>query len=121
MPMEFCDFPPPPIADQAETCGLNPVIVQVSQSRTAVPGSPRGHVRSYSDVTPTVADEHDSRQAQPTDKKTVKTILSHLLPTSTAMAPIQVGLHLRMYIFSAKRKFSTSLPEDTCKTILTVK
>ncbi|XP_023718004.1 1-phosphatidylinositol 3-phosphate 5-kinase isoform X3 [Cryptotermes secundus] len=81
-----------PASNQAETCDLNPEIVQVSQSRTAVPGSPRGHVRSYSDVTPTVADEHDSRQAQPTDKKTVKAILSHLLPTTTAMAPIQSPL-----------------------------
>jgi hypothetical protein len=85
-------------------------------------------VRSYSDVTPTVADEHDSRQAQPTDKKTVKAILSHLLPTSTAMAPIQVGLHVRMLVimvkicvFSAKRKFCTSLPEDTSEIVLTAK
>lgn len=114
-------FFPPHITDQAETCGLNPEMVQVSQSRTAVSGSPRGHVRSYSDVTPTVADEHDSRQTQPTDKKTVKTILSHLLPTSTTMAPIQVGLRVRMYIFSSERKFCTSLPEDTSEAVLTVK
>jgi hypothetical protein len=63
-----------------------------SQNRTVVSGLPRGHVRSYSDVTPSVADEQDSRQAQHTDKKIVKTILSHLLPTSIAMAPIQVSM-----------------------------
>lgn len=72
-----------------------------SQSQTVVSGLPRGHVRSYSDVTPTVADEQDSRQAQHTDKKSVKTILSHLLPTPTTMAPIQVCLQvlcIHMYI-----------------------
>jgi hypothetical protein len=79
------------VTDKNEASGLNPEMAQVSQTRSTVSGSPRGHVRSYSDVTPSVADEHDSKQSQHTDKKTVKTILSHLLPAPTAMAPIQVS------------------------------
>jgi hypothetical protein len=82
------------IADKNEASGLNPEMAPVSETRTTVSGSPRGHVRSYSDVTPTVADEHDSKQSQHADKKTVKAILSHLLPTPTAMAPIQVSSSL---------------------------
>jgi hypothetical protein len=126
MSVKLCDFFS--VADQDETCSQNPEMVQVTQSRAAVSGSPRGHVRSYSDVTPTVVDELDSRQAQHTDKKTVKTILSHLLPTPAAMAPIQVGLHLTMLgimvkvcISFAKRKCFTLLPQDTSETLLTVK
>jgi hypothetical protein len=112
MPVKFCDSFLFFNADQNDTSDLNPEVVQVSQTRNAVSGSPRGHVRSYSDVTPTVADEHDSKQAQHTDRKTVKTILSHLLPTPTAVAPIQVGLHVKILVimvkistFTGKRKF----------------
>ena len=62
-----------------------------SQGRSLPSGSPRGHVRSYSDVTPSVGEDMpDKRETQHLDKKSVKTILSHLLPTSTVMAPIQV-------------------------------
>ncbi|XP_069701423.1 1-phosphatidylinositol 3-phosphate 5-kinase isoform X2 [Periplaneta americana] len=63
-----------------------------SQSRSFVSGSPRGHVRSYSDGTPTVVDEHDARHSHHSDKKSVKTILSHLLPASIVIAPIQSPL-----------------------------
>jgi len=45
-----------------------------------------------------VADEHDSKQAQHIDKKSVKTIFSHLLPTSTTMAPVQVCLHVFVFL-----------------------
>ena len=62
----------------------------VSQSRAAASGPLHGHVRSHSDVT----QADDSRQAQHADKKTVRTILQHLLPTSSAMAPIQVCVHV---------------------------
>jgi hypothetical protein len=84
----------PSITDQGESSSQSPEMVPVSHSRAAASGSLHGHVRSHSDVTQT----DDGRQVQHTDKKTVRTILSHLLPASSAMAPIQVCLcvfHLR--------------------------
>jgi hypothetical protein len=80
----------PSITDQDETSSQNPEMVIVSQNRAAASGSPRGHMRSHSDVT----QSDDSKQAQHSDKKTVRTILSHLLPASSAMAPIQVCLRM---------------------------
>ncbi|KDR20319.1 1-phosphatidylinositol 3-phosphate 5-kinase isoform X2 [Zootermopsis nevadensis] len=80
------------VSNQDSISVQNPEVVLGSQSQTVASGLSRGHVRSYSDVTPTVVDEQDSRQAQHTDKKSVKTILSHLLPTSTGMAPVQSPL-----------------------------
>lgn len=88
------------VSDQDSISVQNPEVVLGSQSQTVASGLSRGHVRSYSDVTPTVVDEQDSRQAQHTDKKSVKTILSHLLPTSTGMAPVQVCLHVFGFLTS---------------------
>ena len=80
----------PSTTDQDEASSQSPEMVLVSQSQATALGSPHGHVRSHSDVTQT----DDLKQAQHADKKTVRTILSHLLPASSAMAPIQVCLHV---------------------------
>ncbi|KAJ9599192.1 hypothetical protein L9F63_010323, partial [Diploptera punctata] len=83
-----------PVNDVLETSSPGqPADANSSVTRSLPSGSPRGHVRSYSDVTPSMGEDvPDKRETQHMDKKSVKTILSHLLPTSTVMAPIQSPL-----------------------------
>lgn len=67
------------------------LIIFLAQSDASAPPSPKGHHRSQSDGTVMSTNEEYAENKKETDKKTVKNILSQLLPSSSTFSQLSVS------------------------------
>lgn len=66
-------------------------IIFSGQSDASAPPSPKGHHRSQSDGTVMSLNEEYTENKKESDKKSVKNILSQLLPSSSTFSPLPVS------------------------------